>query len=72
MIWFLEGQSSQRDIILGAREALPAARAVHILRQVLAALNVGAQAARVSVEQLQHEFLPVLQRGAQELAVLLP
>jgi IclR family pca regulon transcriptional regulator len=39
---------------------------------VLAALNVGAQAARVSVEQLQHEFLPVLQRGAQELAVLLP
>ncbi|NVM74400.1 IclR family pca regulon transcriptional regulator [Duganella sp. SG902] len=39
---------------------------------VLAALNVGAQAARVSVDQLQHEFLPVLQRGAQELAVLLP
>ncbi|VVP47423.1 hypothetical protein PS850_05225 [Pseudomonas fluorescens] len=24
MIWFLEGQSSQRDVILGAREALPA------------------------------------------------
>lgn len=24
MIWFLEGQSSQRDIIVGAREALPA------------------------------------------------
>ncbi|OBY48925.1 ATP-grasp domain-containing protein [Pseudomonas sp. AU12215] len=24
MIWFLEGQSSQRDIILGARKALPA------------------------------------------------
>jgi biotin carboxylase len=24
VIWFLEGQSSQRDIILGAREALPA------------------------------------------------
>lgn len=23
MIWFLEGQSSQRDILLGAREALP-------------------------------------------------
>ncbi|VVN70790.1 ATP-grasp domain-containing protein [Pseudomonas fluorescens] len=23
MIWFLEGQSSQRDVILGAREALP-------------------------------------------------
>ncbi|MHA4866529.1 IclR family transcriptional regulator domain-containing protein [Duganella sp. PWIR1] len=39
---------------------------------VLAALNVGAQAARVSVQQLQHEFLPVLQRGAQELSVLLP
>lgn len=39
---------------------------------VHAALNVGAQAARVSVERLQKEFLPVLQRGAQELAVLLP
>jgi len=24
MIWFLEGQSSQRDVIIGAREALPA------------------------------------------------
>jgi IclR family pca regulon transcriptional regulator len=39
---------------------------------VLAALNVGAQAARVSVEQMKQEFLPVLQRGAQELSVLLP
>lgn len=40
--------------------------------QVVAALNVGAQAARVSVERMQQEFLPVLQRGAQELSVLLP
>ncbi len=40
--------------------------------KVLAALNVGAQAARVSVQQLEREFLPVLQRGAQELAILLP
>ncbi|MBA5689077.1 IclR family transcriptional regulator domain-containing protein [Rugamonas apoptosis] len=40
--------------------------------KVLAALNVGAQAARVSVAQLEQEFLPVLQRGAQELAILLP
>lgn len=39
---------------------------------VLAALNVGAQAARVSVSQLEQEFLPVLLRGAQELSVLLP
>jgi IclR family pca regulon transcriptional regulator len=39
---------------------------------VLAALNVGAQAARVSVMQLQQEFLPVLLRGAQELSILLP
>ncbi|WP_246542415.1 IclR family transcriptional regulator domain-containing protein [Collimonas antrihumi] len=38
---------------------------------VLAALNVGAQAARVSVSQLEQEFLPVLLRGAQELSVLL-
>jgi IclR family pca regulon transcriptional regulator len=40
--------------------------------KVLAALNCGAQAARVSVEQLEKEFLPVLLRGAQELSVLLP
>ena len=40
--------------------------------QVVAALNVGAQAARVSVERMQGEFLPVLLRGAQELSVLLP
>ena len=40
--------------------------------QVLAALNVGAQAGRVSAERMRAEFLPVLQRGAQELAVLLP
>jgi IclR family pca regulon transcriptional regulator len=39
---------------------------------VLAALNVGAQAARVSVETMKQEFLPVLLRGAQELSVLLP
>ncbi|MBA5607033.1 helix-turn-helix domain-containing protein [Duganella sp. FT3S] len=40
--------------------------------KVLAALNVGAQAARVSVRQLEQEFLPVLQQGAQALAILLP
>jgi IclR family pca regulon transcriptional regulator len=40
--------------------------------QVVAALNVGAQAGRVSVERMREEFLPVLLRGAQELSVLLP
>jgi IclR family pca regulon transcriptional regulator len=40
--------------------------------KVLAALNVGAQAARVSTAQMETEFLPVLQRGAQELSILLP
>ena len=40
--------------------------------KVLAALNVGAQAARVSTAQMEKEFLPVLQRGAQELSILLP
>nr|WP_304438295.1 IclR family transcriptional regulator C-terminal domain-containing protein [Duganella sp. Leaf126] len=39
---------------------------------VLAALNVGAQAARVSVRELEKEFLPVLLKGAQELSILLP
>jgi IclR family pca regulon transcriptional regulator len=39
---------------------------------VLAALNVGAQASRVSVQQLEQEFLPVLLRSAQELSILLP
>lgn len=40
--------------------------------RVLAALNVGAQVARVSVAQMEEQFLPVLQRGAEELSVLLP
>ena len=39
---------------------------------VLAALNVGAQATRVSKRQMEEEFLPVLLRGSQELSVLLP
>jgi IclR family pca regulon transcriptional regulator len=39
---------------------------------VHAALNIGAQATRVSARQMEEEFLPVLQRGAQELSVLLP
>jgi IclR family pca regulon transcriptional regulator len=39
---------------------------------VVAALNVGAQAARISVKQLEKEFLPVLLKGAQELSILLP
>jgi IclR family pca regulon transcriptional regulator len=40
--------------------------------QVIASLNVGAQAMRVSSRQMKNEFLPVLLRGAQEMAVLLP
>ncbi|TFW32884.1 IclR family transcriptional regulator domain-containing protein [Massilia horti] len=40
--------------------------------RVLAALNVGAQAIRVSREQMVDQFLPVLRQGAQELSVLLP
>ncbi|HVL75450.1 MAG TPA: IclR family transcriptional regulator C-terminal domain-containing protein [Noviherbaspirillum sp.] len=39
---------------------------------VVAALNVGAQAARISARQMRDEFLPVLREGARELAVLLP
>jgi IclR family pca regulon transcriptional regulator len=39
---------------------------------VLAALNVGAHAARVSSRKMAEEFLPVLQQGAQELSILLP
>jgi IclR family pca regulon transcriptional regulator len=40
--------------------------------RVLAALNVGAHAARVTTERMVEEFLPVLRQGAQELAMLLP
>lgn len=39
---------------------------------VIAALNIGAQATRVSAKKMKEEFLPVLLRGAQELSVLLP
>jgi IclR family pca regulon transcriptional regulator len=40
--------------------------------RVLAALNVGAHAARVTPARMVEEFLPVLRQGAQELAMLLP
>jgi IclR family pca regulon transcriptional regulator len=39
---------------------------------VLAALNVGAHAARVSSRKMMEEFLPVLQEGARDLSILLP
>jgi IclR family pca regulon transcriptional regulator len=39
---------------------------------VHAALNIGAQATRVSAEQMVRDFLPVLQKVAVELSVLLP
>ena len=40
--------------------------------KVVAALNTGAQATRVSSDKMKEEFLPVLRRAAQELSVLLP
>jgi len=40
--------------------------------RVVAAINVGAQAARASVERMRQDFLPVLLRGARDLSVLLP
>ncbi len=40
--------------------------------RVVAALNVGAQAALVTPQQMRKQFLPVLRQGAQELAALLP
>ena len=39
-------------------------------RQVSAALNVGVQAARISIAELESRILPVLSEGAQELALL--
>jgi IclR family pca regulon transcriptional regulator len=39
---------------------------------VLAALNIGAHAARVSKRKMKEEFLPALLKGAQELSILLP
>ncbi|MYM81843.1 helix-turn-helix domain-containing protein [Duganella sp. FT50W] len=61
---------NDQELELGLRSiAVPVRGASGI---VLAALNVGAQASRVSVEQLEKEFLPVLLRGAQELSILLP
>lgn len=39
---------------------------------VIAALNVGAHAARVSNRRMIESFLPVLLKGAQELSILLP
>jgi IclR family pca regulon transcriptional regulator len=39
---------------------------------VLAALNIGAHAARVPKRKMQDEFLPALLQGAQDLSILLP
>lgn len=39
---------------------------------VLAALNVGVQAARFTPRQMEEQFLPALRRGAEELSILLP
>jgi len=39
---------------------------------VVAALNVGAHAARVSKRRMEHEFLAPMLEGAQALSVLLP
>ncbi|MDO9216939.1 MAG: IclR family transcriptional regulator C-terminal domain-containing protein, partial [Lacisediminimonas sp.] len=39
---------------------------------VHAALNIGAQSTRVSSSQMVADFLPVLQKVAQDLSILLP
>ncbi len=39
---------------------------------VVAALNIGAQATRVTRAQMEREFLPMLLKGSQELSALLP
>lgn len=39
-------------------------------RRVTAALNVGVQAARISIAEMESRMLPVLREGAQELALL--
>jgi IclR family pca regulon transcriptional regulator len=39
---------------------------------VVAALNIGAQATRVTSRQMKESFLPVLLKGSQELSALLP
>ncbi|RYE73955.1 MAG: IclR family transcriptional regulator, partial [Oxalobacteraceae bacterium] len=61
---------NDEELELGLRSIAVPVRGVS--GKVLAALNCGAQSSRVSVAQLETTFLPVLLRGAQELAVLLP
>ncbi len=39
---------------------------------VVAALNVSGQAARIRADQMRASYLPALERGAKELAILLP
>jgi IclR family pca regulon transcriptional regulator len=60
----------EEDLEVGLRSiAVPVRGASGVVH---AALNVGAQATRVSTRQMEEDFLPVLLRGAQELSVLLP
>jgi IclR family pca regulon transcriptional regulator len=39
--------------------------------RVVAALNIGAHAQRVSIQMMQTRFLPQLQAAAQEISMLL-
>ncbi len=39
---------------------------------IVAALNIGAQAARVTRARMEQEFLPYLMQGARELSALMP
>lgn len=60
----------EEELEVGLRSiAVPVYGASGVLH---AALNVGAQATRVSARQLVEDFLPVLRSGAHELSVLLP
>ncbi|MGI4847796.1 MAG: IclR family transcriptional regulator domain-containing protein, partial [Janthinobacterium lividum] len=60
----------EEELEIGLRSiAVPVYGASGVLH---AALNIGAQATRVSARQLVDDFLPVLRNGAHELSVLLP
>lgn len=72
MIWFLEGQSSQREVIMGAREALPAAvRIIASHRQareeITGLADLALQEPRDNLERLEWILDTATQQGVKVL-----
>lgn len=73
MIWFLEGQSSQREVIMGAREALPASVRImashrHARAEITGLADVALQEPRDNLERLEWIIDTATRQGVKVLS----